>query len=130
MLGDAFGTCVYAEDQHGNRDVLFDRVDPEAGRILKMLSLSVHPDYRGKGVATCLSRYALERAAATDGLRCDGAYCGASSPHTRKIFDQMGFETYAEVAWEDLKSPDDGKPLYKDMPSPSLAFMYKRLLKK
>jgi GNAT superfamily N-acetyltransferase len=85
----------------------------ETGRVADLWMLGVHPDYRGHGIASELTRLSLERVARAGFeyavVECTGAF-------SQRVMEAAGctavFELpYADFLWK-------GEAIFKDVPAP------------
>ena len=85
---------------------------PESTKIYDMFALCTDPEYRGRGLGTNMIKEAWKVAKKAN---CDIATVLASSNYSRKIFNNLGMDTFAKMDWNEMVY--EGKVAFKNVDS-------------
>jgi GNAT superfamily N-acetyltransferase len=113
------GTKMYSEEMsrimpflHGldEKAAIFNHY-PGVDQYAELFMASVHPDFRGQGLAGEMYRGAIRLLQAKGFKLLKSCF---TSPFTQKVGEKMGFRELARARFKDHTDPDGGEPVFPD----------------
>lgn len=100
----------FAVDECLSYDKVFSDY-PKANRLYDIFALSVHDDFKRRGIATKLTRMSIEIA---ESRECDCVCSVATSPFSERIFEKLGMRNVSRLKWKDVEIPgeDQQRPYF------------------